>query len=203
MATPSLGPIHRAVLVSWNPDAAFRRFTADFALWWPRRTHSIGGPRVAAVVFEQHVGGRIYEEHDDGRRFQWGEILAWDPPRSVRFTFHPSRDPSTAQELELRFVPEGSGTRLELTADKWENWGRKAQRARRGYEIGWGYVLNVWAERRTAGMLLLEALGAVLGRLELLRHGGRGGLIASAGGEIARATRLHSDVTRHPHREVS
>lgn len=61
-----------------------------------------------------------------------------------------SRDPSTAQEVELRFVPEGSGTRLELTADKWETWGRNARRARRGYEIGWGYLLKVWAERRTA-----------------------------------------------------
>jgi hypothetical protein len=37
-------------------------------------------------------------------------------------------------------------------------------------------------------MLLLEGLGAVLGRIELLRHGGRGRLIASAGGEIPRAT---------------
>jgi hypothetical protein len=172
----SLAPIHRAVSVSWSPDAAFKRFTADFATWWPRKTHSIGGPRVSAIVFEQRVGGRIYEEHVDGRRFQWGEI-------------HASRDPSTAQEVELRFVPEGSGTRLELTADKWENWGRNARRARRGYEIGWGYVLNVWAERRTAGMLLLEVLGAVLGGIELLRHGGRGGLIDSARGEIARAVR--------------
>jgi hypothetical protein len=185
----SLAPIHRAVSVSWSPDAAFKRFTADFATWWPRKTHSIGGPRVSAIVFEQRVGGRIYEEHVDGRRFQWGEILAWDPPRSVRFTFHASRDPSTAQEVELRFVPEGSGTRLELTASKWENWGRNARRARRGYEIGWGYVLNVWADRRTAGMLLLDGLGAVLGRIELLRHGGRGGLIDSARGEIARAVR--------------
>jgi hypothetical protein len=38
-------------------------------------------------------------------------------------------------------------------------------------------------------MLLLDGLGAVLGRIELLRHGGRGGLIDSARGEIARAVR--------------
>jgi hypothetical protein len=107
LATQVLGPIHRAVSVSWNPDAAFRRFTADFATWWPRRTHSIGGPRVTAVVFEQHVGGRIYEEHDDGRRFQWGDPRV-DPPRSVRFTFHPHVTPARRRRSSCGSCPRGA-----------------------------------------------------------------------------------------------
>ncbi|MGH7535052.1 MAG: SRPBCC domain-containing protein [Gemmatimonadales bacterium] len=182
--TPSaIPPLERSVSVSWDPESAFRRFALQFAGWWPWRTHSIGGGRLKRVVFEPHAGGRIFEEHVDGRRFQWGQVLEWEPPRRVKFTFHPARPPETAQEVEVRFVPEGSGTRLELVATGWEKWGRKAQRARRAYRAGWGYVLNVWAGRRTAGMGLLEAMGTVARFVEWLR-GGTAAAIARAGGEI-------------------
>jgi len=179
-----LPPVVRAVEVPWDPAAAFRRFTSDFGAWWPRQTHSIGGPEVVAVVFEGRVGGRIYEEHRSGRRFQWGEVLEWEPGTRVVFTFHPSRDPATAQRVEVRFLPSGRGTRVELTATGWEHWGTGAARARKGYQMGWGYVLNVLAGRRTTGMQMLDLAGRVGGWIALLRRGGRAGLINRAGGEI-------------------
>ena len=43
MTEPALPPIVRSVLVSWDQEAALRRFTGEFASWWPWRTHSIGG----------------------------------------------------------------------------------------------------------------------------------------------------------------
>jgi uncharacterized protein YndB with AHSA1/START domain len=181
---PSLPPVERSISVSWDPDAAFRRFAAQFADWWPRRTHSIGGPRVRRVVFEQRVGGKIFEEHVDGRRFQWGEVLSWDPPHRVTFTFHPSRDSRTAQNIEMQFRPEGTGTRVVLIATNWENWGRGAKRARRGYGLGWGYVLNVYAGRRTPLMAFVGVLQALVGGLQLLWYRGRARLIDSAGGEM-------------------
>jgi hypothetical protein len=183
--TPSLPPVVRSVLVSWSQEAAFRRFTDQFASWWPWRTHSIGGTRVRRVVFETRVGGRIFEEHADGRRFQWGTVLEWEPPARVKFTFHPTRRPDQAQDVEVRFLPEPDGTRLELTATRWENWGQGAARARRGYETGWGYVLNVWAGRRTAGMRLMDVLAAVMRGVERLR-GGVEASMARAGGEMPR-----------------
>ncbi len=100
-------------------------------------------------------------------------------------TFHPSREPSSAQDVEVRFVPEGTGTRLELVATKWENWGKDAAKARKGYHLGWGYVLKVWAGRRDAGMVLLDGLAAAPGRR--CRSSRAGGCRArQAGGEIAR-----------------
>lgn len=181
----TLPPVERSISVSWGQDEAFRRFALDFAKWWPRKTHSIGGPKVKEIVLEPRVGGRIYEELVDGRRFQWGQILAWEPPGRLMFTFHPSREPSSAQDVEVRFVPEGTGTRLELVATKWENWGKDAAKARKGYHLGWGYVLKVWAGRRDAGMLLLDGLAAALTALQVFK-GGRDAAIARAGGEIAR-----------------
>lgn len=182
----TLPPIRRSVSVSWDQDAAFRRFTADFGAWWPSRSHSIGGERVRRVAFEPRVGGRIFEEHGDGRRFQWGEILPWEPPQRVKFTWHPAREPATAQDVLVEFVPEGTGTRVELTAGGWERWGESASRAHRGYDVGWAYILNVWAGRRTARMALLDVVVAIIGFVQRFR-GGVDGEIARARGELPRA----------------
>jgi uncharacterized protein YndB with AHSA1/START domain len=183
----SLPPIRRSISVSWAPAAAFRRFTEEFGAWWPCRTHSVGGHRVRRLVFECRPGGLIFEEHVDGRRFQWGRVLEFEPPRRVKFTWHPARDATTAQEVEIRFEPEASGTRVELVSDKWENWGKNAGRARRGYDLGWGYILNVWAGKRSGRMALVDGLTVVLRAVEILRGGTRA-TIARAGGEIARAS---------------
>jgi Activator of Hsp90 ATPase homolog 1-like protein len=121
------------------------------------------------------------------RRFQWGRVLEFEAPRRVKFTWHPSRDAATAQQVGVRFEPEGRGTRVELISDQWENWGKGARRARRGYDVGWGYVLNVWAERRTGRMALLDALAVVFRGVEIVR-GGRQASIARAGGEMPRAS---------------
>lgn len=182
-ADPLLPPIERSLSVSWDPVAAFERFTVKFAEWWPVGTHSIGESRVARLVFETRLGGRIYEEHKGGRRFQWGQVVTWEPPRRVGFTWHPSRDPETAQHVEIEFKPEGTGTLVTLAAWGWERWGRGAARARRGYRVGWGYVLNVWAERRTGSMRVLDVVAGVARAVQWAR-GGLDGAIARSGGEI-------------------
>lgn len=187
MTSKEIPPVRRSVSVSWDQETAFRKFTADFGSWWPSRTHSIGGERIQRVVFEEKLGGRIYEEHKDGRRFQWGEVILWEPPRRVKFTWHPARDPSTSQEVEIEFMVEGDGTRLELTSTGWERWGRRANRARKGYSVGWAYALNTWAGRRTLSMSVLEILTSVV-NLAMKLRGGRDAEIARAGGEITSAS---------------
>lgn len=178
-----LPPIVRTVSVSWAPGEAYRRFVEDFGRWWPCATHSIGGPEVVEIVFEARAGGRIFERHRGGRRFQWGRVLACDPPRSIRFSWHPSRDESTAQEVTLTFHAEGTGTRLELVSSGWENWGKGAKGARRGYDMGWGYVLDLWAGSRPLKRWLIDGLASGIGLLQRLR-GGRAASIERSGGEI-------------------
>ncbi len=186
MADSRLPPIECAVTVPWPPEEAFRRFVDDFARWWPHASHSIGAERVRRLVFEARPGGRIFEEHADGRRFQWGEVRAIQPPARVSFTFHPGRDPATAQTVELRFLAQGGGTRVLLTAWDWENWGRGAARARRGYRLGWNHILRLWAGQRTVGTRLVDALGWLARGVRALR-GGTAGAVRRAGGEIDRA----------------
>ena len=176
-------PVRRAISVSWDPAAAFHRFTAEFGDWWPRATHSIGGKRVERIVFECWVGGGIIEELNDGRRFQWGKVTEFEPPHRVSFTWHPSREESQAQDVEIRFTPEGSGTRVELSSTGWERLGVKGGRARKGYNIGWGSVLDVFAGRRSAAIVIFGLISGAM-TLALRLTGKLEQAIDQAGGRL-------------------
>lgn len=180
---PALPDIRRSISVSWNPDDAFRRFTADFAAWWPRGTHSIGGRLVKAIVFECRVGGRIFEELRDGRRFLWGRVTAFDPPRRVAFTWHPSREQVEAQDVTITFTPEATGTRVELVSSGWDRLGPKARGMRRGYDIGWGSVLDAWVGRRSAVIMLFTVISGVMTVWRRMT-GGLDAAIDKAGGRM-------------------
>jgi uncharacterized protein YndB with AHSA1/START domain len=181
---PNLSPIRRAVSVSWDPATAFRRFTADFADWWPTASHSIGAERIERIVFQCQAGGLIFEELRDGRRYLWGTITAWEPPRRLAFSWHPSEEKVNAQDVELRFEPEGSGTRVELVSSGWERLGAKAARARKGYDIGWGSLLDYYGGRKTATFRLFSILSR--GNRMFLRLTGRlDSEIDKAGGRLA------------------
>lgn len=155
-----LSPIRKSITVTWPRDVAFRRFTAEIATWWPLRTHSVGESRAETVIIEDRVGGRIYEKIRGGEESTWGIVTIWEPPHRVAFTWHPGQSPDLAQQVEVRFISDGPGTRLELTHSNWERLGKLAKRARRGYPIGWAYVLHLWAGRRNS--LLVRSLDVLL-----------------------------------------
>jgi uncharacterized protein YndB with AHSA1/START domain len=175
-------PIEQSVTVHRTAAEAFRSFT-DFGGWWPHATHSVGGSRVSAIVFERWVGGKIYEQHINGRRFQWGVVQKWDPPHSVVFTWHPSREESTAQIVAVQFVPEGRDTHVTLSAGGWDRWGDGAARARRGYNLGWRWILNRWAGIGGPWMWLVSGLTLVAQAMQWFR-GGAGAGVARARGEL-------------------
>jgi len=181
MATPPKlsEPIRRSIGVPWNQHAAFERFTSHFGDWWPRYSHSIGGKRVKRLVFECRVGGLIYEEHYDGTRMLWGTVTAFDAPNRVAFTFHPSHKESDAQLIEVRFLPDGVGTRVELTSSGWEKMGKRAQRAYGAYRLNWGAALDRFAERFSGVVVLFSVMSA---GIDLI--GQRGNFIRNSHGRM-------------------
>jgi hypothetical protein len=62
----------------------------------------------------------------------------------------------------VRFTPEGDRTRVELEHRGFERLGGLARKARRGYPIGWAYVLGLYASRRGPFMLAVTGLTAAL-----------------------------------------
>ena len=140
--------LRKTISVAQPPEVAFRVFTEEVGTWWPARTHSVGEERVSAVVLEGRVGGRFYERLDDGTEHDWGEITSWDPPERLGMTWHPGRGPETAQQLVIRFLAEGDGTRVEVEHSGWETLGDKAEATLASYdsESGWTGVLGQYAE---------------------------------------------------------
>jgi uncharacterized protein YndB with AHSA1/START domain len=169
-STPALfSPIVKVVTVKARPEQAFRRFTDELAVWWPLKSHSVGEDTAETVLMEGRVGGRIVERIRGGREVIWGTITIWEPPRRVAFTWHPGQDPSTAQDVDVRFAAAGARTRVELEHRGFERLGADGRKARRGYPIGWAYVLGLYAERRGPFMLLVGGLTTMLMAVQRMR----------------------------------
>ena len=125
--------IRKEVLVDFEPSAAFELFTDGIAKWWPVRTHSYGGEKVTSVVFETHVGGRVYEVTPEGEQ-EWARVRELEPPN--RFLLEWLIGSACGSEVEVTFAPEGPGTRVVL-----EHRGLEDAAARGNYDGGWDVVL--------------------------------------------------------------
>jgi uncharacterized protein YndB with AHSA1/START domain len=134
-------PVHKTLVVDCSPERAFEVFTREIGSWWPLASYSIGEDKVTEVVFEEQVGGRIFERHTDGGEGEWGRVLAWEPPARLAMSWYPGHDASEATELEVRFAADGDGTRVDLEHRGWEILAGRARQSRNGYDDGWGAVL--------------------------------------------------------------
>jgi hypothetical protein len=69
----------------------------------------------------------------------------------------------------VRFAPSGARTRVELEHRGFERLGALGRRARRGYPIGWAYVLGLYADHHGPFMWLVGGLTTLLMALQRLR----------------------------------
>ncbi|CAG0954713.1 hypothetical protein BURK1_00392 [Burkholderiales bacterium] len=136
----ALAPIEIDLVVPCNAQRAFDYFTRDIGRWWPLATHSCAEDDAVAVAFEPCVGGRLVETARDGTTHPWGTVFAWEPGQRVAFSWHPGRDPATAQRVDVSFRAVPAGTRVTLVHGGWEALGERAAAAREAYLGGWATV---------------------------------------------------------------
>ncbi len=134
MSVDTLDAITKTVVVPAPVERAWAVFTERIGEWWPLATHSLGGERTETAFA---APDRIYERWADGTERTWGRVLAWEPPARLVFTWEVGED--SGNEVEVRFVPEGEGTRVELEHRGWE---AGTPEARRSYDGGWEHVLG-------------------------------------------------------------
>ena len=97
------------------------------------------------MFIEGRVGGRFYELYADGTEFDIGRVTTYQPPTRVAFTWRaPSWDGAT--QVEVHFIADGAGTRVELEHSGWEQ-GAKIGDARKSYEGGWDLILGHYQSR--------------------------------------------------------
>lgn len=138
--------LRKSIVVDCTVETAFRVFTEKTVEWWPFEGHSLFDEDADAVVFEGRAGGRVYERSRTGEEGLWGTLTAWEPPRGFAMTWHPGRKEGGAQDLEVRFSPEGDGTRVDLVHAGFDRRGADALEARDGYDKGWDAVLALYAD---------------------------------------------------------
>jgi uncharacterized protein YndB with AHSA1/START domain len=142
MSAMTIEAIQKSVVVPLPPEKAFELFTARMGAWWPLGgRHSLFEEARTAEV-EGRVGGRVYEISTDGEEGVWGTVTAWEPPHRLVYTWHPGRGEETAQEVEVLFIPDGEGTRVNLEHRGWE----RAPGKRGSYDEGWDFVLGRYVE---------------------------------------------------------
>jgi uncharacterized protein YndB with AHSA1/START domain len=139
--------VRKTVTVDATVEEAFRVFTADATSWWPVATHSIKGSDVTEVVFEAREGGEVYELTASGERGHWATVITWEPPGRLVLAWNILEREALPTEVEVRFVPEGDRTRVDLVHSGWERIAENAEAKRTSYDKGWGQVLGVFAGR--------------------------------------------------------
>jgi len=142
--------VRKSVTVDCAVEEAFRIYTAEATSWWPTGSHSIYGEQVEEVVFEERAGGEVYELAASGERAHWATVLEWDPPHRLVLAWEVT--PSVVgTEVEIRFLPEGEGTRVELEHRGWERLAERVEEKRHEYDTGWEYVLGEYCDRAARG----------------------------------------------------
>jgi uncharacterized protein YndB with AHSA1/START domain len=141
-----VGPIVKSLFVAVEPSRAFAAFTQHMGEWWGK---GIGTRPLVKVVVEPHPEGRWFEVDDEGVESQWGRVLAWEPPHRLLlawqigadWTFHANFE----TEVELRFLPEADGTRVELEHRCLERFGTPAATHAAQMSPGWSAILSRFA----------------------------------------------------------
>ena len=138
--------IRKSISVACQPEIAFRVFTEEIGRWWPlKEGFSFGRDRALDIIIERRVGGRFFERFTDGTEFEVGRVTAFQPPHAVTLTWK-APDWEGLTEIEIRFISEGGGTRVELEHRGWEQ-GPIMEKIGKSYDGGWNVILAKYSSR--------------------------------------------------------
>lgn len=152
MTSTDPNSVRKTIFVKAPVEVAWRVFTEMLGTWWPLSAYTIGKSKAVDAIIEPRIGGRWYECGEDGSTCQWGEVLAWEPPGrlvlSWDITAQWQYDPALKTEVEVRFIAEGEGTRVELEHRGFERYGEDRDRMRRVFdqEGDWGRLLRMFGD---------------------------------------------------------
>ena len=112
-----------ALRVAASPERAFEAFTGEIGQWWRPNPLFAFTPRDPGMLsFEPGEGGRLIQTLPGGRIFEIGRVRVWRPPERLVFgwrqaTFAPDQE----TEVEVRFEPVGSETRVTVEHRGWDS----------------------------------------------------------------------------------
>jgi uncharacterized protein YndB with AHSA1/START domain len=163
-------PIRIEFEVACSPAHAFDTWASKTSMWWPR-SHSMSSAPGLVVTFESRPGGRIYERTPDGTEHDWGEVLAWEPPRRLAYLWHLGTDRSRATEVDISFTGGGdAGTTVTIVHRGWERLGADGPAWRQRNLGGWSGLLPLPAGGSRTGRCRVPRWGSLAHRGERVRR---------------------------------
>ena len=146
--------IRKQLIVEAPAERAYRVFSENMGLWWPKE-HHIGGSPLKDCIVEPKVNGRWYELGEDGSQCDWGKVLTWDPPRRLVLAWQLNAefkyDPNFITEVEVSFTVLGpKRTRVDFEHRNLERFGPAAERLGKEMGEGWGQILESFARTATS-----------------------------------------------------
>ena len=105
-----------ALRVKASPERAFAAFVGEIGAWWKPNGLFQTTPRAPGVLaFELGEGGRLTETLANGKVFEIGRVLVWDPPNRLVFSWRQANFPLELKtEVEVRFEAVGEETRVSV-----------------------------------------------------------------------------------------
>jgi uncharacterized protein YndB with AHSA1/START domain len=105
-----------ALRVKATPERAFDGFVREIGLWWKPNGLFQTTPRAPGLLaFEPGEGGRLTETLANGKEFEIGRILTWEPPSRLVFSWRQANFPLDLNtEVEVRFTAVGQETRVSV-----------------------------------------------------------------------------------------
>ena len=102
------------VEIAAPPERVWKAFTEEIAAWWPTAFYTSPDPK--GFVFEEKLGGRVYEDRGDGQGLVWYQVTELSKPERIRLSGDLTPEFGGPARLQTRidFVPSGEGTRFRL-----------------------------------------------------------------------------------------
>jgi uncharacterized protein YndB with AHSA1/START domain len=147
-------PIRVSVVVPLPLVSAFDRFAREMRDWWPRN-YTWSQDVLQDIGLEPRNGGLCFEIGPHGFRCDWGRVLEWDPPRTLRLSWQigphrePTPDPRHGSVVALTFTADDmQHTAVTLVHDAFEHHGPDAPqyRAAMASSQGWPFILQRFVE---------------------------------------------------------
>lgn len=108
--------VYVALRVKASPERAFAAFVGEIGAWWKPNALFQTTPRAPGrLAFEPGAGGRLTETLANGKVFEIGKILAWEPPTRLVFAWRQANfPPDLHTEVEVCFEAVGDETRVSV-----------------------------------------------------------------------------------------
>ncbi|HWA61172.1 MAG TPA: SRPBCC domain-containing protein [Caulobacteraceae bacterium] len=111
-----------ALRVPATPQEAFDAFTGEIGEWWRANPMFAFTPRSPGVLgFEPGPDGRLTETLANGKVFEIGKVIAWEPPGRLVFGWRQaSFVEDQATHVEVTFEAVGEETRVTVQHFGWD-----------------------------------------------------------------------------------